>query len=197
MSYKTTKQEQIESINEDINKHIKNSTKQNYKILELENKIEELEKELKQSAVNEQNPNYEAENIKNFGFSIEACESESPIILKVFVQDEISINGYRSKIGYAIVRLHRTNGEVELVTWRIINHAEERKINFNQLRFFAEHGHYSGSFEPTVEEYKKRLREAENDFSKRVKGMISPWFDSYIKSTDECHIKSTRKEIIK
>ena len=51
--------------------------------------------------------------------------------------------------------------------------------------FFAEHGHYSGNFEPTVEEYKKRLREAEKDFSKRVKGEIRPWFDSYIKSTRE------------
>jgi hypothetical protein len=46
MSYKPTKQEQIDSLNKDINKHIKTSTKQNFKILELENKIEELEKEL-------------------------------------------------------------------------------------------------------------------------------------------------------
>ncbi len=140
--------------------------------------------------------NYETKNIQNFGFSLDACQWASPIILKVFVQDEISINGYRSKIGYAIVRLHRTNGKVELVTWRIINHAEEGKINFNQLRFFAEHGHYFGDFVPTAEEYRKKLREVEEDFNERVKGMISPWFDSYIKSTDECHIKSTRKEII-
>jgi len=136
---------------------------------------------------------YETKNIQNFGFSLDACEWASPIILKVFVQDEISMGGYRSKVGYVIVRLHRGNGEVELVTWQIINRVtEEGKANF-----YAEHGHYFGNFEPTVEEYKKRLREAENDFSKRVKGMISPWFDSYIKSTDECHIKSTRKEIIK
>ena len=137
--------------------------------------------------------NYEAKNIQNFGFSLDACQHLEPTILKVFVQDETSMNGYRMKLGYAIVRLHRGNGQVELVTWNIINRVtEEGKINF-----FAEHGHYSGDFEPTVEEYKKRLREAEKDFNERVKGMINPWFDSYIKSTDECHIKSTRKEIIK
>jgi len=140
--------------------------------------------------------NYETKNIQNFGFSLDACEWASPIILKVFVQDEISIGGYRTKDGYALVRLHRGNGEVELVTWwicnRLPNDEEDRKTNF-----FAEHGHYSGSFEPTVKEYRKRLRKAEIDFNKRVKGAINPWFDSYIKSTDECHIKSTRKEIIK
>jgi hypothetical protein len=78
------------------------------------------------------------------------------------------------------------------VTWWICNRIEDGKRTF-----FAEYGHYFDSFEPTVEEYRKRLREAEEDFNERVKGMISPWFDSYIKSTDECHIKSTRKEIIK
>lgn len=46
MSYKPTKQEQIDSLNKDINKHVRRSIKQNFKILELENKIEELEKEL-------------------------------------------------------------------------------------------------------------------------------------------------------
>ena len=129
--------------------------------------------------------NYEAKNIQNFGFSLDACEWASPIILKVFVQDETSIEGYRAKVGYALVRLHRGNGkesskEVELVTWWICNRSEDEKTNF-----FAEHGHYFGDFEPTVEEYKKRLREAEKDFSKRVKGMISPRFDSYIKSGRE------------
>ena len=128
--------------------------------------------------------NYETINIQNFGFSLDACEWASPIILKVFVQAETSMNGCRSKVGYAIVRLHRGNGEVELVTRLIIKHCnteeEQKKINF-----YAEHGHYSGSFEPTVEEYKKRLREAEKDFSKRVKGEIRPWFDSYIKSGRE------------
>ena len=37
--------------------------------------------------------NYETKNIQNFGFSLDACQWASPIILKVFVQDEISING--------------------------------------------------------------------------------------------------------
>lgn len=130
--------------------------------------------------------NYETKNIQNFGFSLDACEWASPIILKVFVQDETSIEGYRAKVGYALVRLHRGNGkesskEVELVTWWICNRSEDEKTNF-----FAEHGHYFGDFEPTVEEYKKRLREAEKDFGKRVKGMISPtYFDSYIKSGRE------------
>ena len=124
---------------------------------------------------------YKAKNIQNFGFSLDACEWASPIILKVFVQDETSIEGYRSKVGYALVRLHRGNGEVELVTWWICNRSEDENTNF-----FAEHGHYFGDFEPTVEEYKKRLREAEKDFGKRVKGMISPtYFDSYIKSGRE------------
>ena len=124
--------------------------------------------------------NYETKNIQNFGFSLDACEWASPIILKVFVQDETSLEGYRSKVGYAIVRLHQGNGEVELVTWWICNRNEEGKTNF-----FAEHGHYSGSFKPTAEKYKKRLCEAEEDFNERVKGMINPHFDSYIKSGRE------------
>jgi hypothetical protein len=136
--------------------------------------------------------NYRTKNIQNFGFSIDACEWASPIILKVFVQDETSIEGARAKVGYALVRLHDRDDEVKFVTWWICNRIEDGKKTF-----FAEHGHYFDSFEPTVEEYRKRLREAEEDFNERVKGMISPWFDSYIKSTDECHIKSTRKEIIK
>jgi len=127
---------------------------------------------------------YEAKNIQNFGFSLDACPHASPVILKVFVQAETSMNGCKSKVGYAIVRLHRGNGEVELVTWLIIKHCnteeEQKKINF-----YAEHGHYSGNFKPTVEEDKKRLREAEKDFSMRVKGEIRPWFDSYIKSGRE------------
>ena len=44
--YKPTKQEQIDSLNKDINKHVKRSTKERLRILKLENKIEELEKEL-------------------------------------------------------------------------------------------------------------------------------------------------------
>ena len=46
--------------------------------------------------------NYETKNIQNFGFSLDACEWASPIILKVFVQDETSIEGYRAKVGYAL-----------------------------------------------------------------------------------------------
>ena len=128
--------------------------------------------------------NYETINIQNFGFSLDACEWASPVILKVFVQAETSMNGCRSKVGYAIVRLHRGNGEVELVTWMIIKHCntEEQK---KKRDFFAEYGNYSGSFKPTVEEYKKRLREAEEDFTKRVRAIVKPCFDSYVKSGRE------------
>ena len=155
--------------------HMKNLNNNNQMVNEVKRELPAVE------AVN-----YETKNIQNFGFSLDACEWASPIILKVFVQDETSIEGYRSKVGYALVRLHRGNGkesskEVELVTWWICNRSEDEKTNF-----FAEHGHYFGDFEPTVEEYKKRLREAEKDFGKRVKGMISPtYFDSYIKSGRE------------
>jgi len=155
--------------------HMKNLNNNNQMVNEVKRELPAVE------AVN-----YETKNIQNFGFSLDACEWASPIILKVFVQDETSIEGYRAKVGYALVRLHRGNGkesskEVELVTWWICNRSEDEKTNF-----FAEHGHYFGDFEPTVEEYKKRLREAEKDFSKRVKGMISPtYFDSYIKSGRE------------
>jgi len=44
--YKPTKQEQIDSLNKDINKHVRRANKERLRILELENKIEELEKEL-------------------------------------------------------------------------------------------------------------------------------------------------------
>ena len=75
--------------------------------------------------------NYETKNIQNFGFSLDACEWASPVILKVFVQDETSLanEGFGMKVGYAIVRLHLGNGEVELVTWMIIKHCntEEQK----------------------------------------------------------------------
>ena len=130
--------------------------------------------------------NYETKNIQNFGFSLDACPHASPVILKVFVQDEtfLANEGFGMKVGYAIVRLHRGDGQVELVTWMIIKHCNTEEQE-KKRDFFAEHGHYSGNFEPTVEEYKKRLREAEKDFSKRVKGEIRPWFDSYIKSTRE------------
>ena len=150
------------------------------------NNNNQMENHMNKNSLNKPNPYHEAKNIQNFGFSLDACEWASPIILKVFVQDETSIEGYRAKVGYALVRLHRGNGkesskEVELVTWWICNRSEDEKTNF-----FAEHGHYFGDFEPTVEEYKKRLREAEKDFGKRVKGMISPtYFDSYIKSGRE------------
>ena len=124
--------------------------------------------------------NYETKNIQNFGFSIDAPRHLEPTILKVFVQDETSVNGYRTKLGYALCRLVQGNGKVELVTWWICNRSEDERKNF-----FAEHGHYSGIFKPTVEEYKKRLHEAEEDFNERVKGMINPCFDSYIKSGRE------------
>lgn len=46
MKYLPTKQEQIDSLNEDINNHVKLAMASRIRILELENKIEELEKEL-------------------------------------------------------------------------------------------------------------------------------------------------------
>jgi hypothetical protein len=66
----------------------------------------------------------------------------------------------------------------------IIKHCntEEQK---KKRDFYAEYGNYSGNFKPTVEEYKKRLREAEEDFSKRVRGIVKPCFDSYVKSGRE------------
>ena len=170
---------------------MKNTTKPMENHMKNLNNNNQMVNEVKRELPAVEAVNYETKNIQNFGFSLDACPHASPVILKVFVQDETSLEGYRSKVGYAIVRLHLGNGKVELVTWWICNRNEEGKTNF-----FAEHGHYSGSFKPTAEKYRKRLREAEEDFNERVKGMISPWFDSYIKSTDECHIKSTRKEII-
>ena len=141
---------------------------------------------MNKNSLNKPNPYHEAKNIQNFGFSLDACQHLEPTILKVFVQDESKDDAFNpklrnnSKVGYALCRLVQGNGQVELVTWWICNRIEDEKKNF-----FAEHGTYSGIFKPTIEEYKKRLCKAEEDFNERVSFMINPHFDSYVKSGRE------------
>ena len=165
---------------------MKNTTKTMENHMKNLNNNNQMVNEVKRELPAVEAVNYETKNIQNFGFSLDACPHASPVILKVFVQDETSLadEGFGMKVGYAIVRLHRGNGEVELVTWMIIKHCntEEQK---KKRDFYAEYGNYSGNFKPTVKEYKKRLREAEEDFSKRVRAIVKPCFDSYVKSGRE------------